>query len=163
MRRLVMTLGTIALLFGSCVSAAAVTVPRLRTKPFSEVEAGVMLSISGPRFEDVYRIKRSPDGEGAAIRDGIFGGTTFPVSGVDRVTSNYKNGRQAASETFTLGTPRLDGIGRITGHGRCTGGTNQHQLEKCSYAFRGTYDLRTGLFKITLTGTDSRVTSGKSK
>jgi hypothetical protein len=164
MRRvLVIALGTIGFLIGGYVPALAVTVPTPRTKPFSEVEAGVMLSSTGLRFEDVYRIKRSPDGEGAAVRDGMFGGTAFPVSGTDTVTSNYKDGRQMAVETFTLGVPRLDGIGAITGRGRCTGGTNQHQLEKCSYTFRGTYDLRTGIFAITLSGTDSRVTIGKGK
>jgi hypothetical protein len=105
-----------------------------------------MLSSTGLRFEDVYRIKRSPDGEGAAVRDGMYGGTAFPVSGTDTVTSNYKDGRQTAAETFTLGVPRLNGIGAITGHGRCTGGTNQHQLEKCSYTFRGTYDLQRDRF-----------------
>ena len=162
-RALVMALGTIGFVIGGCLPAVAVTVPKPKTKPFSEVEAGVMLSSSGLRFEDVYRIKRSPDGEGAAVRDGMFGGTTFPVSGTDTVTSNYKDGRQTAAETFTLGVPRLDGIGTITGHGRCTGGTETTQLEKCSYAFRGTYDLRTGLFAITLSGTDTRVTSGKGK
>ncbi|MDQ2894152.1 MAG: hypothetical protein M3Y09_00650 [Actinomycetota bacterium] len=162
-RALVMALGTIGFLVGSCGSAAAVTVPKARTKPFSEVEAGVTLSSTGLRFEDVYRVKRSPDGEGAAVRDGIYGGSTFPVSGTDTVTSNYKDGRQTASETFTLGIPRLDGVGTITGHGRCTGGTNQHQLEKCSYTLKGTYDLRTSVFNITLSGTDSRVTTGKPK
>jgi hypothetical protein len=155
-----MAVGTIGLLIGSAASTIAATVPKTRTKPFSEVEAGVMLSSSGSRFEDVYRIKRSPDGEGAAIRDGVFHGTTFPVSGTDTVTSNYKDGRQTATETFTLGTPQLDGIGTITGHGRCTGGTNQHEREKCSYTLKGTYDLLTSVFKITLSGTDSRVTSG---
>jgi hypothetical protein len=159
-RAVVMAVGTIGLIIGCCVSAVAVTVPKPRTKHFSEVEAGVMLSSSGQRFEDVYRIKRSPDGEGAAIRDGIWHGTTFPVSGTDTVISNYKDGRQTATESFTLGTPQLDGIGPITGHGRCTGGTNQHQLEKCSYTFGGTYDLQTSVFKITLSGTDSRVASG---
>ena len=158
----VLAVGTIGLLIGSCPPAGAVTVPKLRTKPFSEVEAGVMLSTGGLRFEDVYRIKRSPDGEGAAVRDGVFGGTTFPVSGTDTVTSNYKDGRQTASETFVLGVPQLDGIGAIAGHGRCTGGTNQHQLEKCSYAFRGTYELKTGVYVITLSGTDSRVTSANT-
>lgn len=156
-RGLVMAVGTIGLLIGSCVSAVAVTVPKPRTKPFSEVEAGVMLSASGLRFEDVYRVKRSPDGEGAAIRDGVFAGTAFPVSGTDTVTSNFKDGRQTASETFTLGPPRLDGVGTISGHGKCTGGTNRHQLEKCAYAFRGTYDLKTSVFEITLSGTDTRV------
>lgn len=162
-RAWVMALGTIGFLACSCVLAGAVTVPKLTTKPFSEVEAGVMLSSTGLRFENVYRIKRSPDGGGAAVRDGIFGGTTFPVSGTDTVTSNFKDGRQTASETFTLGVPRLDGIGTITGRGRCTGGTNQHQLEKCSYTLKGTYDLRTSAFNITLGGIDSRVTTGKAK
>jgi hypothetical protein len=116
MRRvLVVALGTIGCLIGGCAPALAVTVPKPRTKPFSEVEAGVMLSSTGLRFEDVYRIKRSPDGEGAAVRDGMFGGTAFPVSGTDTVTSNYEDGRQTAVETFTLGVPRLDGIGAITG------------------------------------------------
>ena len=95
-RALVVALGTTGFLIGSCVPALAVTVPKPRTKPFSEVEAGVMLSSTGLRFEDVYRIKRSPDGEGAAVRDGLFGGTAFPVTGTDTVTSNYKDGRQTA-------------------------------------------------------------------
>jgi hypothetical protein len=159
-RALVMAVGTIALVIVSCASAAAATVPKPKTKHFSEVEAGVLLSSSGLRFEDVYRIKRSPDGEGAAIRDGVFAGTTFPVSGTDTVTSNYKDGRQTATETFTLGTPQLDGIGAFTGRGRCTGGTDVHQLEKCSYTFKGTYDLVTSVFKITVSGTDTRVAGG---
>jgi hypothetical protein len=159
-RAVVMAVGTIGLMIGSGASAVAVTVPKPRTKHFSEVEAGVMLSSSGLRFEDVYRIERSPDGEGAGIRDGIWHGTTFPVSGTDTVISNFKDGRQTATESFALGTPQLDGIGPITGTGRCTGGTNHHKLEKCSYSFRGTYDLLTSIVKITLSGTDSRVATG---
>jgi hypothetical protein len=154
------TVAAIGLLIGISTAAGAVTVPRPSTKPFSEVEAGVMLSTTGLRFEDVYRIKRSPDGEGAAIRDGAFHGTTFPVSGTDAVTSNFKDGRQTATETFTLDPPQLDGVGRITGRGQCSGGTQGHQTEKCSYTFSGTYDLETQHFQIILRGTDTRVTAG---
>jgi hypothetical protein len=81
-----------------------------------------MLSSTALRFEDVYRIKRSPDGIGAAVRDGSLAGTVFPVNGRDRVISSFKDGRLIATETFTLGTPRLDGVGTISGHGTCAGG-----------------------------------------
>ena len=156
MRRAVVTvLTTTGVLIGACLPAAAAG-PKLHTQPFSAVESGVMLSSTGLRFEDVYRIKRSPDGIGAAVRDGSFAGTVFPVSGRDRVISSFKDGRQTATETFTLGPPRLDGVGAITGHGTCTGGTNQHQQEKCSYTLKGTYDLETHIFQIALSGSDSR-------
>lgn len=164
MRRTFVTAGAIiGLLLATCAAAGATGAlkGKSKTRPFSEVEAGVMLSATGLRFEDVYRIKRSPDGGGAAIRDGLYLGTTFPVSGVDTVISNFKDGRSTASETFTLGAPSLEGIGPISGHGRCTGGSDVHQGEKCSYSFRGTYDLLTSNYNITLSGSDTRMSNSK--
>ena len=155
-RAAMMVLATTGLLGLACQPATAAPAPRLHTKHFSAIESGVLLSSTGLRFEDVYRIKRSPDGIGAAVRDGSFAGTVFPVSGSDRVISSFKDGRQTATETFAFGTPRLDGVGTITGHGKCTGGTGPHQQERCAYAITGTYDLTTNLFQIALSGTDSR-------
>jgi hypothetical protein len=155
-RRSVTALGVIALVLTMTVPALAAK-PRASgtSRPFTEVEAGVRLSSTDSRYEDTYRIKRSPDGEGTTVRDAVLHATTFPASGTDKATSYYRNGRLNATETFTLSPPRTNGVGAITGKGKCTGGTEIHQQETCNYTFKGTYDLKTDVTHITLTGTET--------
>ena len=38
---------------------------------FTEVESGTRLSTNGNKYEDVYKVKSSPDGLGTAIRDPV--------------------------------------------------------------------------------------------
>ncbi len=153
-RTLVMGIGSLAVALGSAGPALAAA-PHAASihKQFSEREAGVQLSMAGTRFEDTYRIKASPFGEGTTIRDATLTGTSFPASGKDTATSYYKDGRLIANETFTLAPPAIDGVGAITGTGTCSGGTFKHQGETCTYTIRGSYDLITGVRFMTLTGT----------
>src|ERR1700753_4382609 len=134
--------------------AAALAVPGVAQakRHFTEVESGTRLSTHGNRYEDVYKIKKSPDGLGSAVRDAVLGGDTFPVAGTDQSISYYQNGRLRASETFTLGAPHVDGLGTISGTGVCTKGSTAHRGETCHYTFSGTYDLRTQITQITLRG-----------
>jgi hypothetical protein len=155
------TAGIVGLIVATGFSAYAVAAPGAPTKrPFSEINVGATISVNGGRFESVYRVKRSPDGGGAAIEDGTVAGTTFPAGGVDTVKTYFADGVRLTKETFTLGPPHTDGIGTITGSGKCLGGTGVHQGEKCTYTFAGTYDLTTTVVKVTLTGTDTRSPTG---
>jgi hypothetical protein len=51
------------------------------------------------------------------------------------------DGVRITKDTFTLGSPHTNGIGTITGSGKCAGGTGVHQREKCTYTFRGTANI----------------------
>jgi hypothetical protein len=154
-----MTAGIIGLALGACgLPASAATVKGKRTeRNFTEIVVGARISTSsGSRFEDVYRVKRSPDGGGGVIQDGQLEGSTFPVNGHDGTITFFRDGARTTKDTFTLGVPGIDGIGTITGKGICTGGTGFHKFETCTYTFRGTYDLNTSVTRITMTGTDTR-------
>jgi hypothetical protein len=153
-----------ALLAGAAVPVAAnaagaapTAMPRKASKPkkkaFTAVQAGIRLSTVGLRYEDTYRVKRSPFGEGSVIRDAVLTRTTFPATGSDTAKTYDRGGRTFAKETFTLGTPNVDGVGAISGNGTCESGTGTHFGETCTYSFKGHYDLITGFTQITLTGT----------
>ena len=170
-RALRTTAGSVALLTAAAAAASAVTAPTMAVaagtpatsihRHFTEVEAGVQLSATGTRFEDTYKVKSSPFGEGSVIRDATLTGDTYPVSGKDTATSYYKDGRLTANETVTLGVPNIDGVGPVTGTGTCQGGTFKHQGETCTYTLKGTYDLITGQMFLTLTGTYTPAASSK--
>ncbi|HEX5192648.1 MAG TPA: hypothetical protein VFW09_07580 [Solirubrobacteraceae bacterium] len=158
MRRM-LTMSTVGLAAALALPSVAVGAPT--TRHFTEVEAGARLSTHGKRYEDVYKIKRSPDGVGTVIRDSVLSGNTFPASGTAQAISYFKDGRLRSTESFTLGIPRADGVGTITGSGKCTRGSKAHRLETCNYKFSGTYDLRTGITQITLKGTETPAAGGK--
>ena len=149
--------GIIGLVIASGLSSYAMAAPKPVTKrPFSEINVGAMISMTGNRFESVYRVIRSPDGGGAAIQDGSVAGTTFPLNGSDNVRTYFADGVRITTDKFTLAPPHTDGIGAITGSGKCAGGTGVHQKERCTYTFAGTYDLQTTVVKVKITGTDTR-------
>jgi hypothetical protein len=159
-RTLVVTLSMAGAIVGLGAPLAAQAAPR---RHFTEVEAGTRLSTHGSRYEDVYKIKKSPSGVGAAVRDAVLSGNELPASGTDQAISYYKDGRLRTTESFTLGVPHTNGIGTITGTGKCTRGSKAHRGETCNYKFSGTYDLRTHFTQITLTGTETLVSHHHKK
>jgi hypothetical protein len=158
-RALVLSLSTLGSAAALALPAAASAAPT--TKSFTEVEAGTRLSTIGNKYEDVYKVKSSPDGLGTVIRDSVLTGDAFPASGTDHAITDFADGRLQATESFTLGVPHVDGVGTITGTGTCTKGSLVHRLETCSYKFAGTYDLLTGITQITLKGTETPAAGGK--
>jgi hypothetical protein len=165
MRKAIMRMvtgGLIAALVCATVASAATTAsvkkkhrPAPKEHHFITVQDGSRLSTTGNRFEDVFRIKRSPSGEGAVIRDAVVSSTSFPVTGTDTAVTYDHGGRTVARESFTLGTPNATGYGPITGKGTCKrrAGTGLHLDESCTYTFKGDYDLITGQVNMALTGT----------
>jgi hypothetical protein len=150
------TIGFVAALALPAVASAAPT-----SKHFTEVESGTRLSTHGNKYEDLYKVKRSPDGLGTVIRDSVLTGDTFPASGTAQAITYFSDGRLRSTESYTLGVPHVDGVGTITGTGKCTKGSKAHRLETCSYKLAGTYDLRTGITQITLKGTETPAAGGK--
>jgi hypothetical protein len=158
-RALVLSLSTIGSAAALALPAVASAAPT--TRNFTEVESGTRLSTNGNKYEDVYKVKSSPDGLGTVIRDSVLTGDTFPASGTDTAITDFADGRLQATESFTLGVPHVDGVGTITGTGKCTRGSLGHRLETCSYKFSGTYDLLTGITQLKLKGTETPAAGGK--
>jgi hypothetical protein len=158
-RGLVLSLSTIGFAVALALPAAASAAPTSRN--FTEVESGTRLSTNGNKYEDLYKVKSSPDGLGTVIRDSVLLGSTFPANGTDHAITNFADGRLQATELFTLGVPNVDGLGSITGTGTCTKGSLVHRLETCHYKFSGSYDLLTGITQMTLRGTETPAAVGK--
>jgi hypothetical protein len=177
MRRTVVTIATaVALVVGATPAASAATrgsdgkpakpakhKPAPVPKGFKSLETGTRLSTDGSRFEDTFKVQQSPFGEGTVIRDSVLATSSFPATGADTAKTYDRGGRTFAHETFTLGTPNVDGVGSITGKGSCLSGTGTHHGETCTYAITGTYDLITGTTSMTLTGTFTLHTTKRVK
>jgi hypothetical protein len=156
-RALIAAAGIIGLAVGPGLVASAMSAAKTPgTRAFSEIHVGAMISMNGLRFESVYRVKRSPYGAGAAIQDGTVAGTTYPLNGHDYVTTYFADGVRRTTDSFTLSPPHTDGVGTISGSGKCVGGTGIHQMEKCTYTFTGTYSTNTTVVMIKIAGTDTR-------
>jgi hypothetical protein len=125
-------------------------------RPFTQIAVGAHVSTTGNRFEIVYRVKRSPDGGGAGVLDGVLIGTSYPAVVHDTTKAYYADGVQGTVDTYTMAVPHTNGVGTITGQGRCTTGSGSHKGETCSYKISGTYDLQTGVTKLRFSGTLTR-------
>ena len=142
MRRAVMiVLATTGVLIVACLPAAAART-KLHTKHFSAVESGVMLQQQRPalrgRLPDqaLARRDRCRGARRELRRDGVSGQRSRPV------ISSFKDGRQTATETFTLGhAAAWTGSARSPATASAPAGPGQHQQERCAYTLTGTYDL----------------------
>jgi hypothetical protein len=150
-------IGVIGLFIVTGLSAYAVAAPKGPTKHrLTETLIGAQVSVKGSSSESVYKVNSSLDHAGAAIQDVTVTGTTFPLSGKDTFTTYYPNGVARSRDTFTLATLDANGISLITGSGKCLGGTGVHKKEKCTYTFKGTYNSKTTVASVKVTGTDTR-------
>jgi hypothetical protein len=132
-------------------AAAGAAAPAKHT--FQIVEVGARLSADQLRFEDSFRVKKSPWGEGSLIRDGALTSTTFPSNGTATSKFFFRNGRLFTKETYTMAAPDVYGIAPITGQGTCSSGTESHLGQTCTYTIKGSFDMFTRVTNLTLTGT----------
>jgi hypothetical protein len=99
--------------------------------------------------EAAFKIHDSHFGNGAGVQ-------TVKLSasgGTDSEVTYYGNAMARSKGTFTLGKPNAKGIASLAGSGHDVGGTGKAKGLKSTYTYSGTFDLKTGLFKVTLTGT----------
>jgi hypothetical protein len=156
-RALVGAVGMIGLVIVTGFSAYAVAAPKGPTKrAFTQTDLGAQISAKGNSFVSVYKVVSSLDGTGASIQDGSVTGTAFPLSGTDTTTTYFANGVGKSKDKYKLGALNAKGISTITGSGKCVGGTGVHKKEKCTYTFTGTYNTKTTVANVKVTGTNTR-------
>jgi hypothetical protein len=117
------------------------------------VTVGIVLSRSGNSAVSLYKVHSSLYGNGAAIQKAKLQNSTFPIHGTDTVTTYYTSGAATTADKFTIGTLDANGVGKITGTGKCTGGTGSHHHQHCSYKLSGTYNSKTSISHVTAIGT----------
>jgi hypothetical protein len=149
--------GVTGLAVVTAFAAHALAAPTGPTKrAFTEAITGANISMTASKFEAVYKVVSSLDGTGASIQDGSVKGTGFPLNGKSTTTTYFANGVGIAKSTFKLGALDANGIAKITGNGKCAGGTRVHKNEKCTFIITGTYNSKTTIAKVKVKGTDTR-------
>jgi hypothetical protein len=96
-----------------------------------------------------YRIHDSHFGNGAGVQTITVKGS----GGSDTEITYYGNATARSKGTFKLGTPDANGIAPLTGSGHDIGGTGRATGLRSSYTYSGTFNTKTSVFKVTLTGT----------
>lgn len=119
------------------------------------VSVGVVLSRSGTAAVSLYNVHSSLYGNGAAVQNAKLLNSTFPIHGTDSTTTYYASGAAKTKDKFTLGVLNASGIGKITGTGKCAGGTGIHKHQRCTYKLTGTYNSKTMVSHVTAKGTIS--------
>jgi hypothetical protein len=156
-RTLLGAVGMSGMVAVAILSAYAVAAPKAPTpRTFTQTDLGAQISARGKSFVAVYRVVSSLDGTGASIQRGSVTGTTFPLSGTDTTTTYFANGVGKSKDQYKLSAVNAQGISTITGSGKCVSGTGVHKTEKCKYTFAGTYNPKTTVAHVKVTGTDTR-------
>ena len=99
--------------------------------------------------QSAYKIHDSHFGNGAGVQTVKVKGS----GGSDTEISYYRNATTRSKGTFTLGTPDANGIATLTGSGEDVSGTGKAAGLKSTYTYTGTFNTKTGMFNVTLTGT----------
>jgi hypothetical protein len=118
--------------------------PKAKTYRFTDRVVGAQISPT----EAVFKVRDSRLGRGAGVQqvklDGLKGTTT---------ERTYYRGATATSRgSFTIGVPDATGVAKLSGRGRDTSGTGKLAGSSATYTLSGTFNVKTGVYKATLTG-----------
>jgi hypothetical protein len=141
MRRALLTIIAIA---GMAVPAIAVAAGK-RHVHFTSKVVGAGISAN----QSAFKIHDSVFGDGAGVQTVKVNGS----GGTDTEITYYGNATARSKGTFTLGTPDANGVATLTGSGHDIGGTGKAASLKSTYKYSGTFNTKTGVFKVKLTGT----------
>ncbi len=128
--------------------AGAATGPKHKNVRFTSTIDGASISAD----ESTLKIHDSRAGDGAGVQKIT---SLTATGGTDVTTVYYGNAKAVAKDTFTLGTPDSNGIIPVTGHGQDIRGTGKLKHLTSTYTFSGTYDPKTTITHIVLTGRES--------
>jgi hypothetical protein len=139
-RALLAIIGVVGLSIPVVASAAGRRHIHFRSKV---VGAGISAS------QSAFKVHDSHFGNGAGVQNVKVTGST----GTDTEITYYGNATAKSKGTFKLGTPNASGIATLTGSGHDISGTGKAAGLKSTYTFTGTFDTKSGIFNVTLTGT----------
>jgi hypothetical protein len=99
--------------------------------------------------KEVYVIRGTISGAGVqTLKANSKGGT-------DTAIIYTANGTASSKDVFTLGKPNKAGVVTIKGHGHFTRGTGRYAGITGHYTFTGTFNSKTTITKVSLSGTAS--------
>jgi hypothetical protein len=145
MRRALMAIIATAGLSIPVVASAAGT----RHIHFTTTVVGAGISAN----QATYKAHDSHFGDGAGVQTV----TVKESGGTDSEITYYGNATVRSKGTFTLGTPDANDVASVTGSGHDVRGTGNAKGLKSTYNYTGTYNTKTSVVKITLTGTYTSV------
>lgn len=99
--------------------------------------------------QSTYKVQDSQFGDGAGVQTVNVNGS----SGSDTEITYYGNATARSKGTFTIGKPGANGIAPLTGSGHDVSGTGKAKGLRSTYTYTGTYNTKTAVFNVTLTGT----------
>jgi hypothetical protein len=145
--------GTVALLAGSGLAAGALAAqPAAKPRPLKILFWGAHIATG----DYVFKAVSSLDGTGAAIAQFRISSSAGSVTGTSQTKIYFRDGVSKQRGSFKQAAPSANGIIKITGTGRCAGGTGIHKRERCSYTLTGTYNAKTNQNNLKVSGRDSR-------
>jgi hypothetical protein len=137
------------------VIAGALVIPALalsagpthKNVHFTDTIVGASISSTEAVFKD-----HSTVGNGAGVQKIT---SLNAKGGTDTSTVYWGDGTDTTHDTFTFGAPNSQGLITLTGSGHDVSGTGRFKHISSSYTFRGTYDPKTTISRVVLTGTES--------
>lgn len=99
--------------------------------------------------QSTYKLHDSHFGKGAGVQTVKVKGS----GGTDAEITYYGNATARSKGTFKFGTPDANGVATLTGSGHDVSGTGKAAGLKSTYTYTGTFNTKTGVFHVTLTGT----------
>jgi hypothetical protein len=152
-RTSVVIIGVAAMLAISGLSASALAAqPGANSRPLKLLFWGAHISTG----DYVFKAVSSLDGTGAAISQFKISSSGGSVTGTSVTTIYFRDGVSQQRSSFRQAAPSTNGIIKVTGSGRCAGGTGVHRREKCSYKLTGTYNTKTNQNTLKVSGRDIR-------
>ena len=147
-RRLVLVSGTVVMAAAVALpSALAETATSHRHIHFTDAIVGAGISAD----RSVFSIHDSIHGNGAGTQTVTPSGS----GGSDTEIIYYGDATASSRGTFAVGTPHANGIAPLSGSGHDVSGTGILRHLSSSYTYTGTINTKTGVFRITLRGTES--------
>ena len=96
-----------------------------------------------------YKVHDSHFGDGAGVQTVTVKGS----GGTDSEITYYGNATARSKGTFKIGAPDANGVASLTGSGHDVSGTGNAKGVKSTYTYSGTYNTKTSVIHVTLTGT----------
>lgn len=112
---------------------------------FTETITGAQISST----EAAFKIHDSRVGNGAGVQILKLKG----LAGTDTETTYYLNASAVSHGSFQIGAADANGVAKLTGQGKDTGGTGKLKGFTSKYTYTGTFNLKTLVFKVVIKGT----------
>lgn len=140
MRRIICTIVASCIVIATGIYASVTAEARTHKISFNETDTSAGIGSSNGQPESAGKASNSHYGGGAFVLRSKQNG----LHGTDTYREYFADGSETGNDSYTDTIPNANGVGKITGKGRCVGRTGALRNTRCTYTFTGTYSLKTG-------------------